>query len=247
MTTGSEFTIGILEFGECEPTDPKKIIDQSVLVAREAEILGYRRYWLAEHHTRRSAWASAEIVIAAVASATRKIAVGSGGTLLNYHSTLDIVNSYSLLGRMFPGRIELGLGRGIPVCNAIQLRESLGKKERATEAEYESRVRELLRYLTVHDQSAPDESIHCPVPALHNPVPVWILGTGSSARASQACAGYHSHFPPFTAVSPISRPSMPISMVTKPQHCIPRLYVFWPLLESVPKRNLPQENSWRKG
>ena len=80
--------------------------------ARLADKLGYRRYWLAEHHgTPGLACASPEVMIGPVAAATSRIRVGSGGVMLPHYSPLKVAESFSMLSGLFPGRIDLGLGR----------------------------------------------------------------------------------------------------------------------------------------
>jgi luciferase family oxidoreductase group 1 len=87
-------------------------LQQTVALARATEALGYRRYWVAEHHGTRSLAATApEIVIGAVASATSKIQVGSGGVLLSHYSPLKVAEVFRSLSALHPGRIDLGVGR----------------------------------------------------------------------------------------------------------------------------------------
>jgi luciferase family oxidoreductase group 1 len=87
-------------------------IDETVRLAQETEALGYSRYWLAEHHgTDGFAGSSPEIMIARVAGATRSIRVGSGGVMLSHYSPLKVAENFKLLENMFPGRIDLGIGR----------------------------------------------------------------------------------------------------------------------------------------
>jgi len=81
-------------------------------LARAADRLGYSRYWLAEHHaTPGLACASPEVMIGPVAAATAKLRVGSGGVMLPHYSPLKVAETFSMLAGLFPGRIDLGLGR----------------------------------------------------------------------------------------------------------------------------------------
>jgi len=81
-------------------------------LARTADALGYQRYWLAEHHgTRGLACNSPEVMIGQVAMATRRIHVGSGGIMLPHYSPLKVAESFSMLAALYPGRIDLGIGR----------------------------------------------------------------------------------------------------------------------------------------
>jgi luciferase family oxidoreductase group 1 len=84
----------------------------TIELARLADKLGYRRYWLAEHHgTPGLACASPEVMIGPVAAATLRIRVGSGGVMLPHYSPLKVAETFSMLSGLYPGRIDLGLGR----------------------------------------------------------------------------------------------------------------------------------------
>lgn len=87
-------------------------IGETVRLAREAERLGYHRYWLAEHHSHGAfAGASPEVLIGQIAATTRAIRVGSGGVMLSHYSPLKVAESFRVLETLHPGRIDLGLGR----------------------------------------------------------------------------------------------------------------------------------------
>jgi luciferase family oxidoreductase group 1 len=91
---------------------PAEAIAETVELARLAEELGYHRYWLAEHHAITAlADPCPEILVARVASATSRIRVGTGGVLMPYYSPLKIAEQFRMLEALFPGRIDLGLGR----------------------------------------------------------------------------------------------------------------------------------------
>ncbi len=91
---------------------PAQAIDETIRLAQSAEALGYSRYWLAEHHgTDGFAGSSPEIMVTRVAAATDSIRVGSGGVMLSHYSPLKVAENFALLENMFPGRIDLGIGR----------------------------------------------------------------------------------------------------------------------------------------
>lgn len=91
---------------------PAQAIAESLELARLCDRLGYRRYWLAEHHSAGSlACAAPEILIARVASLTERIRVGSGGVMLTHYAPLKVAEQFRLLEALFPGRIDLGVGR----------------------------------------------------------------------------------------------------------------------------------------
>ncbi len=87
-------------------------IEESIALAAAAETLGYRRYWVAEHHgTEGLAGCSPEVLLARIGAVTRKIRIGSGGVMLSHYSPLKVAENFALLSTMYPGRVDLGLGR----------------------------------------------------------------------------------------------------------------------------------------
>ena len=91
---------------------PADALNETVQLAEAADRLGYTRYWLAEHHASAGlAGSSPEIVIARVAGATQRIRVGSGGVMLSHYSPLKVAENFKVLETMFPGRIDVGIGR----------------------------------------------------------------------------------------------------------------------------------------
>ena len=87
-------------------------IEETVRLAQAADRLGYTRYWLAEHHASTALAGSApEIVITRVAGATQRIRVGSGGVMLAHYSPLKVAETFKVLETMYPGRIDVGIGR----------------------------------------------------------------------------------------------------------------------------------------
>ena len=163
-------------------------------LAQQAEALGYRRYWLAEHHGMPGiASAATAVVIGHVAAGTRTIRVGSGGIMLPNHSPLVIAEQFGTLASLFPGRIDLGLGRapGSDQLTARALRRHL-----ATDAdEFPRDVQELAEYFS----PAPRTPVKA-VPGTGLEVPLWILG--SSLYGAQVAAAFGlpfafaSHFAP---------------------------------------------------
>ena len=106
---------------------PGQALRNTIELGRHADELGLLRYWLAEHHNAMSLASSApEIMIAQVAAATRRIRVGSGGMMLPNHSALRVAELFRVLGALFPGRIDLGIGRaaGTDPRTALALRRS---------------------------------------------------------------------------------------------------------------------------
>jgi luciferase family oxidoreductase group 1 len=93
-------------------TGPGVAVRETVDLAWEAERLGYRRYWIAEHHGPTSGCGSPEVLVAAVGAATSNLRVGAGAVLLPYYTPLKVATTFNLLSRLFPGRVDLGVGRG---------------------------------------------------------------------------------------------------------------------------------------
>src|SRR6476660_7208165 len=91
---------------------PAEAIQETLALARATDRLGFHRYWLAEHHsTPALAGPSPEVLIPQVAALTRGIRVGSGGVMLQHYSALKVAESFRVLETLFPGRIDLGIGR----------------------------------------------------------------------------------------------------------------------------------------
>lgn len=164
-------------------------------LARHAEQLGYRRFWLAEHHNMPGiASAATSLVIAHVAAGTSTIRVGSGGIMLPNHSPLVIAEQFGTLAALHPGRIDLGLGRapGTDQPTARALRRG-GVNAADT---FPQDVQELQSYF---HPAVPGQVVQA-VPGAGLDVPIWILG--SSLFGAQLAAalglpfGFASHFAP---------------------------------------------------
>ncbi len=164
-------------------------------LAQHAERWGYVRYWLAEHHGMPGiASAATSIVISHVAAATSTIRVGAGGVMLPNHSPLVIAEQFGTLESLYPGRIDLGLGRapGSDQLTARAMRRNLSTNP----DEFPQDVLELMAYF---QPVAPGQTIRA-VPGAGLNVPIWILG--SSLFGAQVAAalglpfGFASHFAP---------------------------------------------------
>lgn len=163
-------------------------------LAQHAESWGYHRYWLAEHHNMPGiASAATAVVIGHVAAGTKTIRVGSGGIMLPNHAPLVIAEQFGTLASLFPGRIDLGLGRapGTDMATARALRRNMEASDQFPED-----VMELLNYL---DAPHPDARIRA-VPGEGTEVPVWILGSSLYGAQLAAYLGlpyaFASHFAP---------------------------------------------------
>jgi luciferase family oxidoreductase group 1 len=164
-------------------------------LARHAESLGYRRYWVAEHHNMPGiASAATVIVMGHVAAGTRTIRVGSGGIMLPNHAPLVVAEQFGTLESLFPGRIDLGLGRapGTDMVTSRALRRDLNTNPE----QFPQDVEELRSYLA---DPEPGQPIHA-VPGTGLKVPLWILGSSLFGAQVAAILGlpfaFASHFAP---------------------------------------------------
>jgi luciferase family oxidoreductase group 1 len=163
-------------------------------LARHADAWGYRRYWLAEHHNMEGiASAATAVVIGAVAAATRTVRVGAGGVMLPNHAPLTIAEAFGTLAELYPGRIDLGLGRapGGDLETARALRRYVAGADR-----FPQDVTELLGYLDDPREGAAVRA----TPGQGTHVPVWILGSSLFGAQFAAHLGlpyaFASHFAP---------------------------------------------------
>ena len=164
-------------------------------LARHAEEWGYHRYWLAEHHNLPGiASAATSIVIAHVAGGTKRIRVGAGGIMLPNHSPLVIAEQFGTLDALYPGRIDLGLGRapGSDQLTARALRRHLGSSGDTFPAD----VLELQSYFA---PPAPEQALQA-VPGAGANVPLYLLGSSDFSARLAAKLGlpfaFASHFAP---------------------------------------------------
>jgi luciferase family oxidoreductase group 1 len=193
----SETPLSILDLATIIKGDksPAEAFKRSVVLAQHAEKLGYKRYWFAEHHNMESvASAATSVLIGHVAGATSSIRVGSGGVMLPNHAPIVIAEQFGTLEALYPGRIDLGLGRapGTDQITAQALRRNLNNDIN----QFPNDVVELINYLGPRDSAAKVRAI----PGQGSEVPVWLLG--SSTYSAQLAGmlglpfGFASHFAP---------------------------------------------------
>src|SRR4051794_9092081 len=119
----------------------------SIDLARLADDLGYERYWVAEHHgTPGLACNSPEVLIGPIASATERIRVGSGGVMLPHYSPLKVAESFAMLSALYPGRIDLGIGRAAGTSPKVAFALQRDKRQAPLD-DFEDQLRELLSWL----------------------------------------------------------------------------------------------------
>ncbi len=178
----------------CEGAAPGQAFANMLDLARHAERRGYRRYWLAEHHNMPGiASAATSVLIGHVAGGTSSIRVGAGGIMLPNHSPLQVAEQFGTLASLYPGRIDLGLGRapGTDHATARALRRYFDSAD-----QFPQDVTELLHYF---EPVQPGQGVQA-VPGAGLEVPVWLLGSSLfSARLSAAMGlpfAFASHFAP---------------------------------------------------
>ncbi len=173
---------------------PRDALDDARDLAAHAETLGYRRFWVAEHHNMPGvASAATSVVIGHIAAGTTSIRIGAGGIMLPNHAPIVIAEQFGTLAQLFPGRIDLGLGRapGTDQATMRALRRSLTNSDA-----FPQDVLELQAYFA---EPQPGQAVQA-VPAGGTDVPLWILG--SSTYGAQLAAalglpyGFASHFAP---------------------------------------------------
>ncbi|WP_437736040.1 LLM class flavin-dependent oxidoreductase [Sorangium sp. So ce1335] len=175
--------------------DAAQALRNTLDLARHAERLGYRRYWLAEHHNMGGvASAATSVVIAHVAGGTSTIRVGAGGIMLPNHAPLVIAEQFGTLASLFPGRIDLGLGRapGTDPVTARALRRNLS-------GDADSFPQDVLEVMGYFRPAEPDQLVRA-VPGAGLSVPIWILGSSLFGAQLAAALGlpyaFASHFAP---------------------------------------------------
>ena len=163
--------------------------------AQHVEQLGFTRYWVAEHHNMPGIASSATAVLVGyIAGATSRIRVGSGGIMLPNHAPLVVAEAFGTLSELYPGRIDLGLGRA-PGTDRLTMR-ALRRDRVETEADFPREVAELQRLLGPRQ---PDQQVVA-VPGSGTEVPIWLLGSSLFSARLAAERGlpyaFASHFAP---------------------------------------------------
>jgi luciferase family oxidoreductase group 1 len=188
-------TLSILDLVRVrEGGTPLSALEDSRSLIAHAEALGFERFWVAEHHNMPGiASAATSVVIGYLAQATSRIRIGAGGIMLPNHAPIVIAEQFGTLAQLYPGRIDLGLGRapGTDQPTMRALRRSLSNSDN-----FPQDVLELQAYFSAEQQPGQIQAI----PAPGTEVPLWILG--SSTYGAQLAAhlglpyGFASHFAP---------------------------------------------------
>lgn len=183
-------------------------IGETVELARYVEALGYTRFWLAEHHnTPWQASSAPELLIPQVAAATSRLRVGSGGVMLPNHTALKVVENFNTLEALYPGRIDLGIGRapGTDSVTALALRRT---RQAFRPEEFPEQLDELLAFFTGEFPKDHPFSRITPVPVVETMPMIWLLGSSDYGARMAAQYGlgfaFAHHIAPDPAI-PVSR------------------------------------------
>jgi luciferase family oxidoreductase group 1 len=180
-----------------EGAAPSDALRNSVDLARLADALGFHRYWVAEHHgTPMLACASPEALIGPIAALTTRLRVGSGGVMLPHYSPLKVAETFSMLSGLFPGRIDLAVGRA-PGTDATTMFALQRDRRHGAPDDFPEQLAELLGYL---DQSLPPKHPFAHLAALpglpERPEP-WLLGSSPQSGVWAAALGLPYAFADF--------------------------------------------------
>ena len=194
--TSNELALSVLDLvGMRAGESAGKAIARSVDLAQHVERLGYRRYWLAEHHSIPGLACSATpVLIGHVAGATKTIRVGSGGVMLPNHAPLVVAEQFGTLEALYPGRIDLGLGRA--PGGDFQTMRALRRDSQQTGEDFPALLEELRTYL---GPEKPGQAVKA-IPGQGSNVPITLLGSsGFSAQLASRLGlpfAFAAHFAP---------------------------------------------------
>jgi luciferase family oxidoreductase group 1 len=178
-----------------EGQTPATTFPNSLALARLAEQLGYTRYWFAEHHNMMNVGSSAPtILIGYIAGGTKSIRVGSGGVMLPNHAPLVVAEQFGTLASLYPGRIDLGLGRA-PGSDQLTAQAIRGENMNAA-FNFPRDVEKLQTYFSADNADSKVRAI----PGEGLEIPIWILGSSTDSARLAAAKGlpyaFASHFAP---------------------------------------------------
>jgi len=180
-----------------EGSDAATALAHSLDLAQHAEAWGYRRYWVAEHHNMDGVASSATAVLVGhLAGGTKSIRVGSGGVMLPNHAPLVIAEQFGTLATLYPGRIDLGLGRA-PGTDRLTMRAL--RRHLASSDEEEGFPRDVMELQAYLGDGGADQPVRA-IPGIGTRVPIWLLGSSLYSAQLAAYLGlpfaFASHFAP---------------------------------------------------
>jgi luciferase family oxidoreductase group 1 len=180
-----------------EGGDAAQALRNSLDLARHAEAWGYCRYWVAEHHNMDGVASSATAVLVGhIAAGTKTIRVGSGGVMLPNHAPLVVAEQFGTLATLYPGRIDLGLGRA-PGTDRPTMRAL--RRHLASSDEEEGFPRDVVELKGYLGEGGADDAVRA-IPGIGTHVPIWLLGSSLYSAQLAAYLGlpfaFASHFAP---------------------------------------------------
>ncbi|MEZ7206293.1 LLM class flavin-dependent oxidoreductase [Pseudoalteromonas sp. DY56-GL79] len=218
MTSLANMPFSLLELSPMKEQDTvSQTLANSVAYAQKADELGFKRFWMAEHHNMRGiVCAATSVLIGHIAGHTHNIRVGAGGVMLPNHPPLVVAEQFGTLESLYPGRIDLGLGRA-PGSDPITS-QALRRDDRRAE-QFDDEVAELQTLLGPYDGRSSVRAI----PGENTKVPIWLLG--SSLYSAQLAAkrglpyAFAGHFAPrfvHDAIALYRRDFQPSEVLDKP-------------------------------
>jgi len=215
----SDIPFSVLELATVsEGSTPAETFVKDLELAKHVEKYGYKRFWLSEHHNMVSVASSAtSVLIGYIASGTKTMRVGSGGIMLPNHSPLAVAEQFGTLESLYPGRIDLGLGRapGTDQLTAMALRGDFFNNAN----EFPQNVLKLQTYFSKENSSAKVRAI----PGEGLEIPIWILGSSTDSAQLAGVLGlpyaFASHFAPaqfFAAIDLYRKTFRPSKSLDKP-------------------------------
>mgnify|MGYP003675314678 CR=1 FL=1 len=197
MSDPQKVAFSVLDLASRRDIDqgPAPALQRSLALAQHVERLGFNRFWVAEHHNMDAIVSSATaVLIGYLAAGTERIRVGAGGVMLPNHAPLVIAEQFGTLEALYPGRIDLGLGRapGTDPLTAMALRNHRS----GSSDDFPEDIAELQRFLGPRDAGQKIIAM----PGVDSNVPIWLLGSSTSSAMLAAEKGlpyaFASHFAP---------------------------------------------------
>lgn len=220
MSSSQTPAFSVLDLASRKDIDegPAPALHRSLALAQHVERLGFTRFWVAEHHNMDAIVSSATaVLIGYLAGGTERIRIGAGGVMLPNHAPLVIAEQFGTLEALYPGRIDLGLGRA-PGTDPLTA-QALRNHRTGTSADFPEDLLELQRYL---GPRVPGQKIVA-MPGVDSKVPIWLLGSSLSSAQLAAEKGlpyaFASHFAPrmmMQAVELYRRYFKPSAVLEKP-------------------------------
>ncbi|SEM50417.1 luciferase family oxidoreductase, group 1 [Mesobacillus persicus] len=189
------FSLSILDYSPIdEGSNAHEALWQTTELAKDAEMLGYKRFWVSEHHSVHSvANSSPELLMMHLATSTNKIRIGSGGVMLPHYSSYKVAENFRMMEALHPNRIDIGIGRS-PSYRMVNQALNEGKQPRHS---YEQQVIDLKKYFTDNTEEEHRFQSLIATPHILTKPEMWMLGTGETGAevAATQGAGYvFAHF-----------------------------------------------------